>query len=240
MRIRLAIPDRHVSSDVLDAALEATTRAAHAQMAAGEAPTFSELLRSGVKWRPESFADGEHFDLPSVVGMRGWGDCDDLAPALAGELRVRGIDPGARARVVRTGPERWHAVVQLSDGQIVDPSRMAGMRGTRSIAGRATVRPMSTVGQSAVAITPYGGRWWARTDVPCGDIHVASLASSRDPARALSASIEGAVAIGGGLGWPHYEDRRTLAALWADARTGSPREPVWARYPWGPIVARFE
>lgn len=238
MRIRLAIPDKHVTAPVLDAVLEATTRAAAAQMAAGEAPTFSDLLRQGVKWKPESFADGEHFDLPGIVGERGWGDCDDLGPCLAGELRATGQDPGARSRVIRTGPERWHAIVELSDGRILDPSRMAGMRSPQGVRG-GVVRPMASVGESAVAIAKHNGQWWARTDVPWGNRHLTSLSRDFDAARALDRSVVGALACGGVLEWPYFTDRTTLGQLFEDVATGALPPQRWQQYPSGPFVARF-
>lgn len=238
MRIRLAIPDAHVSAPVLDAALEATTRAAQSQMQAGEAPTFTDLLRAGVRWRPEPFADGEHFDLPSVIGERGWADCDDLAPALAAELRARGQDPGARARVVPSGQNRWHAIVQLSDGTIVDPSRMAGMRSRQGVRG-AVARPMAAVGQSAIAVAPYRGDWWARTDVPFADGHLASIAHDRNAAVALDRSVCGALACGKQVGWEHSANRTTLAQLFHDVASGQLQNALWKPYRQGPIVARF-
>jgi len=210
MRIRLAIPDRIVSAPILDAALEATTRAAQAQQVRGEGPTFSDLLRSGVKWRPERFTDGEHFDLPSIVGQRGWGDCDDLAPALAAELRQ--VDPGARARVIKSGPERWHAIVQMSDGTLIDPSKMAGMKGRKGVVGAVT-RPMAHSGESAISFTPYRGDWWARTDVPWNDAHVSSTYHDRDLERALDGSIHGAMCVGEGLGWEHAADRSVVGSI---------------------------
>jgi hypothetical protein len=42
-------------------------------------------------------------------------------------LRAKGEDPGAFAFVKPSGPNRWHAVVQRSDGSVDDPSREAGM-----------------------------------------------------------------------------------------------------------------
>ena len=216
MRIRLAVPDRFVSAGVLDAALEATTLAAQSQMQAGEAPTFSELLQSGVRWKPEPFTDGEHFDLPSVIGERGFGDCDDLSPALAAELRASGEDPGARARVYKSGPERWHAIVQLSDGRIVDPSRMAGMKAPKGVRG-SIAKPMASIGESAIAIAPHGGQWWARTDVPWGDAHLTSINHARTLERALDRSIVGALACGACVGWQHASDRSVLGALFEDA-----------------------
>lgn len=224
MRIRLAIPDRHVTAPILDAALEATTRAAEVQQLAGEGPTFSELLRMGVRWRPENFADGEHFDLPAVIGQRGWADCDDLAPCLAAELRRQ--DPGAVARVVRSGPDRWHAIVQTSDGQILDPSAMAGMRTGKGVHG-AIARPMTTVGSNAIAIAPYQGEAWVRTDVPWADGHLASTAHDRSVMRALDRSIAGAMCAGVGVGWPHAFNRAVVGDIWgsiADAFGGSGAE----------------
>jgi hypothetical protein len=249
MRIRLAIPDRHVTAPVLDAALEATTQAATSQMTAGEAPTFTDLLRQGVRWQPERFTDGEHFDLPSVVAERGNGDCDDLAPALAAELRATGADPHAVARVVRSGPERWHAIVELSDGRIVDPSRMAGMKGSRSVRG-ALARPMAAVGESGLAIVPWRGEWWARTDVPSGEGHFASHAHDRDLRRALDRSIGGAVVCGSCVGWQHAAAKTALARLYEQAlEAEGPRRALareLARFtPWretgipGGMVARF-
>lgn len=250
MRIRLAIPDRYVSAPVLDAALEATTQAATAQMRAGDAPTFSQLMRSGVRWRPEAFEDGEHFDLPAVIGERGWGDCDDLSSALAAELRATGQDTGAVARVVRSGPERWHAIVQLSDGRILDPSRMAGMRSNRGLKG-AIASPMAAVGESAMAVAPHQGRWFVRTDVPWGDAHVASIGSSRDLDVAMDRSIVGAIDCGACIGWSHSADRQVLGELFArtvehDARELSKvaramnHDPAWQNCgTCGPWIARF-
>lgn len=243
MRIRLAIPDRHATAPVIDAALEACTRAAASQMSAGDAPTFSELLRKGVRWKPEAFEDGEHFDLPEVIGARGWGDCDDLAPALAAELRASQADPGAVARVVRSGPERWHAIVQLSDGTTIDPSIMAGMRSKRGIRG-ALAKPMAKVGESAIAVAPYLGQWFARTDVPWDAGHVVSISSDHDLARAVNRSIVGALSCGSDLAWPHATDRTTLGSLYyeivdahADPRGLSKRWQSYRRN--APVIARF-
>lgn len=126
MRLRIAVPEAHVSPDVLNAGLETVTRLDERMIAAGEAPPFEEAVRHGLRWRPEPPGD-EHFDHAGLAGARGWGDCDDLAPWRAATLRVSGLDPDATAIVRRSGPHRWHAVVQRSDGQIEDPSRAAGM-----------------------------------------------------------------------------------------------------------------
>ena len=212
MRIQLAVPDRIVSAPILNAALEATTRAARAQQLNGDGPTFSDMMRAGVKWRPESFADGEHFDLPSVVGARGWGDCDDLGPALAAELRA--YDPGARCVVEPSGPGRWHVVVVLSDGTRIDPSQIAGMKAKPGVHG-AVVRPMACVGGSAIALSPYRGQWFARTDLPWGRAHVASISGDRNLATALDRSIGGAILAGQDLGWEHSRNRSVVGDMFS-------------------------
>jgi len=54
---------------------------------------YKPLLKSGVRYRPESPKSlqerGEEFASVDTVYERGWGDCDDLAPIYAAELRVR-------------------------------------------------------------------------------------------------------------------------------------------------------
>jgi hypothetical protein len=186
MRIRIAVPDRHISPAVLNAALEATTVANQEMLASGDAEPISEGIRMGqVKWKPEPFRDGEHFDLTKTVSERGWGDCDDLAPALAAELRESGKDPDARAIVKKSGPKRWHAVTELSDGRIVDPSAMAGMYdykkkhgdsfvngpGDYGITGSSVVGSLSTEGEVVVGVKQTSRGWAARCDLPVdGDV----------------------------------------------------------------------
>ncbi len=126
MRVKVSIPERHVSKPVLDAALESVTRLNQQMLAEGEVPSFERGLKHGVKWRPEPPGD-EHFDSADRVMRRRAGDCDDLAPWQAASLRHSGEDPGAVAVVRRSGPKRWHAIVQRSDGSIDDPSLRAGM-----------------------------------------------------------------------------------------------------------------
>lgn len=130
MRIRISVPEEHVSPHVVNAALEAVTRVNESMLASGQAPTSRDLVRSGAIWRPEPPGD-EHFDNAATIAQRGWGDCDDWAPAHAATLRASGEDPGARAVVVPSGPNMYHAIVQRSDGSIDDPSIAAGMKPVR-------------------------------------------------------------------------------------------------------------
>lgn len=127
MRIRIAVPDEHVTPDVINPVLEAVTRLNDHMITSGQTPTSHELLRAGARWRPENMGD-EHFDHGATIASRGWGDCDDWAPLHASTLRTSGRDPGARAIVIPSGPNTFHAVVQRSDGSIEDPSVAAGMK----------------------------------------------------------------------------------------------------------------
>lgn len=138
MRMRIAVPEEHVEPAIIDAALEAVTRLDESMIRQGTGPTSHELLARGAIWRPENMGD-EHFDHVGTIAQRGWGDCDDWAPAHAATLRATGQDPGALARVVPSGPSTYHAVVQTSDGQILsgqsDISVMAGMGGGSRVSG---------------------------------------------------------------------------------------------------------
>lgn len=207
MRIRLAVPDSHVSPDVLDAALEASTRANQSMLRAGEVPPISELINAGkVKWAPEPFKDGEHFDLLDEVHRRvrageGWADCDDLAPAYAAELRENGTDPDAFAAVVKSGPSTWHAKCFYGDGsEAPDPSKAAGMgRRSSRVAGLFGTSVMGMASEGAIlGVRPARGRWAARCDVPEVDAlrALSGVAIGPDPCAALVRAIDGAFTVG--------------------------------------------
>ena len=220
MRIRLAIPDHLVTAEGLEAALEATTLANEVAIRRGEVPPISDAIRKGgVRWKPEPYLDGEHFDLSHQVAARKWGDCDDLAPWLAGELRASGDDPGARPRVYKSGPDRWHVVVETSDGEILDPSRWAGM-GKRSgpnnegVVG-VTARPFARIGEGGLCVIPHKGRYWSRVDMPFpdADAHLASHARGHTPEAALHRAIAGAIACGEGIESDACDRARCAGAL---------------------------
>jgi hypothetical protein len=211
MRIRLAIPDElddRDRKDALDAALESVTRTVTGMVRSGAVPPAAgEIKAKRVHWKPEPPGD-EHFDLPSTVMARGHGDCDDLAPWHAGSLRAGGVDPGARAIVRKSGPKRWHAIVQRSDGSIEDPSAHAGMHsvsgGACHGAGEPIQRPMSEEGKLCVAICPQRDRrhplvWFARCDVPdkLEPWDYSTMAAHPDPSRALLHAVKTARAVAG-------------------------------------------
>lgn len=202
MRIRLSIPDRLVTPEALEAALEATSLANEQAILRGEVPPLTEAIKKGVRWKPEPFTDGEHFDLAHQVTARKWGDCDDLAPWLTGELRATGADPGAISRVYKSGPDRWHVVTQTSDGEILDPSKWAGMgkKSAPSVSGvhAVTARPFARMGEGALCCVPHKGHYWSRVDLPFPGAagHIASHSRARTPEAALHRAIAGAIACG--------------------------------------------
>lgn len=214
MRIRIAVPDAHITPAVLNAALEATTAANQTMLASGDAEPISEAIKHGaVKWKPEPFRDGEHFDLSKTVTNRGWGDCDDLAPALAAELRESGIDPEARAVVKKSGPKRWHAVTELSSGRIVDPSALAGMHeyqrahgdafvngpGDYGITGSSVVRMLTDGdGFAVIGVKQLGRGWAARCDLPIdgAEADIVGVAHHVDPVEAIHGAINAASVVG--------------------------------------------
>lgn len=221
MRIRFAVPDRHITPEVLNAALETTTLANQSMLASGAAEPISEAIKhKEVKWKPEPYSDGEHFDLSDTVQRRGWGDCDDLAPALAAELRHKGIDDDARAIVKRSGPKRWHAVTELSDGTVLDPSAMAGMYDYKkkhgnvyvSGAGPVGVRGYSVVGLlttgSLIGVKPYRGKWAARCDLPVdgADSAICGVAVCDNPHAAIRQAVDSACLVGAASDLVTHED----------------------------------
>src|SRR5277367_6322528 len=131
MRIRVAVPDDHVTPDVVEPVLEAVTRLNQHMLVTGQTPTATELVRQGAIWRPENMGD-EHFDHGGTIASRGWGNCDDWGPLRAADLRVTGEDPGARVVMKPSGPSTFHAMVERSGGAVEtgndDISVKAGMK----------------------------------------------------------------------------------------------------------------
>lgn len=202
MEARLHVPDvlRHVG---LDAALTGLQRLAEAELEqAGEWPF---LYDTNVRYVREPRGQ-ERWLPPSEVLRRGHGDCEDLAAYRSAELVLTGEDPDAQARVVRTGPRTWHAVVLRGDGSWEDPSAELGMRLAAGIA--APVR---------FALNPAGKRdYAARVDLS-GFGYVDTLACC-GPSPALA--LDGALALAqeselGGLGFvaPFLDIARSAAQM---------------------------
>jgi hypothetical protein len=242
MRINVAVPEAHVSPPVLDAALESVTRLNESLLKKGAVPSFDTGLKYGIKWKPEPPGQ-EHFDHAGVVIGRKWGDCDDLAPWHAASLRHSGEDPEASAVVVRSGPQRWHAVVKRGDGSIDDPSKRAGMGSHQGIVGG--VLPLMMAPQSSVvggevgtyvirpqiALRPIRGAMQARADLPWywrehltdqpspTDYAMTALHTAPTAATALTGAINGVLELGECAGFACEGDMERLSAI-ADACSG--------------------
>jgi len=246
VRINVAVPEAHVSAPVLNAALESVTRLNESMLERGEIPTFQQGLHHGVKWKPEPPGQ-EFFDHAKVVLGRKWGDCDDLAPWHAATLRHTGEDQGAMAIARRSGPQRWHAVVQRSDGTIDDPSKRAGMGSHKGIVGSGVVplmyEPVSVVGgaymlRPQIALRPRKGGFEARADLPwyyqdhqmedkptATDYAMTALHMAPTAATALTGAIDGVCELGLCAGFASEQDLHRLSAI-ADVCSGAPLDYV--------------
>ena len=238
MRVQVAIPESHVSKDVLDAALESVTRLNESMLAKGDIPPIDHAIANGVRWKPEPPGQ-EHFDHGALVLRRGWGDCDDLAPWKAATLRHTGEDPNAIAVVRRSGPKRWHAVVQRGDGSIDDPSADAGMgkpSGHRGAWLPTMPRPANVSGayivRPQVAIRPVPSGYQARVDIPWSwrehhmkddpspsDVAMAILHHAPTAPTALTGAILGGCRLADVTGFAEEEHLARLAAI-SDCASG--------------------
>ena len=139
----------------------------------------------------------ESFDNAQEVWRRGWGDCDDLAPYHAASLRVTGVDPGAAAKVIRTGPNTWHALVQRSNGDMDDPSAWAGCRypTARSLPSR---DPSMEDASGLSPLLHRIGAWYARANMPWRGTPwaVSGIAAACSPEDAIEQAIAGVCVVG--------------------------------------------
>lgn len=117
MKAELRLPDVPA---VIEAALEGLVLANLVMMDAGLIPPFPH--NAEVIYRLEPPGEEDWKLAHNVIGD-GWGDCEDLAGWSAAGLRFTGQDPGATVALIRTGVNKLHAVVRLSNGEVWDPSR---------------------------------------------------------------------------------------------------------------------
>jgi hypothetical protein len=220
MRIRLGVSpdiDTDTMGEAIDAALEATAISQVPLIERGEVPDIRKAIKAGkVKWKPEPPGD-EHFDDAKTVLARGWGDCDDLAPWLAASLRASGEYPDAKPFVYQSGPKRWHAVVDRGDGQVLDPSRWAGMGGKKKRVdgiGAAAWSPMVNE-KLAIATYPYVHGYAGRVDLPDADMPLSwsAISRGRTQARAVVGALRAAQRVADCVGSPYEEDIARLQGL---------------------------
>jgi len=86
------------------------------------------LYQAGVRYQREPDDGIEEFASTPKVLVRGYGDCDDLAPWRVAELRNQGERAKIRVqwRKMPNG-KLYHIVVRRGNGTIEDPSRILGM-----------------------------------------------------------------------------------------------------------------
>lgn len=90
-------------------------------------PNTPSLYDVGVKYKREPGV--EHWLAIPVLYKVKFGDCEDLATALAAEYIVKGIN--ARAELIRQQRGnffQYHVITMLPDGSIEDPSAKLGMK----------------------------------------------------------------------------------------------------------------
>lgn len=257
MRLNIAVPENQVKKPMLDAALEAVTRLDTDLLKAGNVPDFRHVVHR-LRWKPEP-KGAECFDHAEKVIVRGWGDCDDLAPYYAASLRACGEDPRARAEVIRTGPKRWHAIVRRGDGRIEDPSLAAGMPAPEGIRA-ATLPTMAELTNSVsgvevqlphLAARPrfdadgYHVGWDARADIPwihtAGEYDAAMAALHSAPV--ASQAVVGALRHGADIGYASgMVDESVLrrAEIMADILSGVRPIELLGMYPEEEILSGEE
>ena len=93
-------------------------------------PNTPRLYRAGVRYQEEPDDGIEEFASIPAIYARGWGDCDDLAPARVAELREQGEKATIRVqwRASPNGHKLYHVLVRRGDGSIEDPSAILGMK----------------------------------------------------------------------------------------------------------------
>src|SRR5208337_4801538 len=173
-----------------------------------------------VRWAPEPPGE-ESFDHAGIVLQRGDGDCDDIGPWEAASMRLSGYDPGARSVAVRSGPKKWHAVVQQSDGSMRDPSQEAGM--TVSGIGGALVAPlMDGSDRPSIAVMPSTGFWRARADLPwrggAQGVALVGYGAAASPAAAMRDAMNGVCFVGQAAGVSDRDHCANLLAIEAMLR----------------------
>lgn len=90
-----------------------------------EHPETPPLYQSGVRYVEQPIGVEQFKPIPLVLAA-GQGDCNQLAPWRAAEIRVRnGIK--ALPEVKQMGPKLFHVFVRLPNGEVEDTSARLGM-----------------------------------------------------------------------------------------------------------------
>jgi len=100
-RVSLTVPSGSVGLAALDAlSEEALELVVQANMKfLREHPEAPRFFESGVRYQLDDSDTNEWLTIPQIL-ERGWGDCDQLAPWFAAELRLQGYS-GVKVRLVK-------------------------------------------------------------------------------------------------------------------------------------------
>lgn len=120
MRACLHLPP---SIALIEAALQGLVAANKVLIETGVIPISP--LDAGVRYQAED-SGFEDWNIGSRVVSLGHGDCEDLNGWECAGIQLE-EDPDAQLIIVRTGRRRFHAVVELSSGEIVDVCPELGM-----------------------------------------------------------------------------------------------------------------
>lgn len=112
------------SLEQLAAALEGLVLVDEVQLREGVAGIGADLQAGRIRYVRRD--QREQWLTVDAIRARGGGDCEDLAAAIAAEIRVRdGVRAVAHPYLAR--PRLVHVVVKLPGGRLIDPSRTGGM-----------------------------------------------------------------------------------------------------------------
>jgi hypothetical protein len=115
VKATLNLPD---NAAVVEAALEGLVQADIVLIRSGLVPPYPHDTNVIYQLEPP----GEEDWKLAHNGIRdGWMDCEDIAAWVVAGDRVTGQDPGARVVLIKTGPNKLHAVVMHTGGGIEDP-----------------------------------------------------------------------------------------------------------------------
>jgi hypothetical protein len=122
-------------------------------------PRTPDIYKSGVRYRSQSPGVERFLPIPAVLAAGG-GDCDQLAPWRAAELRVRhGIK--AMPEVVKISDRLFHVFVRYPNGKAEDISAHLGMRIPQRMAA-AGRRKLQRVGNANGLSHTFVGSFWPR------------------------------------------------------------------------------
>jgi hypothetical protein len=113
-------------------------------------PRTPLLKESGVRYKTQPRGCERFLTVPAIMEA-GSGDCDQLAPWRAAELRVKqGIK--ALPEVRRMSDNLWHVYVRMPDGSVEDISAHLGMPVPENLArmGRAIIAERKRRNESAI------------------------------------------------------------------------------------------